>query len=217
MGFSADLLRESEKLWQAMVEHPFVQELAAGTLPKAKFDFWVQQDYLYVIEFRRLLGLAIVAVPAESEDVRDTLIAALAGLGSELALFRDYAANNNLSLDVQMAPTCQSYTAYLLSVAALGGFADAMMALFATEKAYYDTWNAVKHKTPQDSPYASWIANWTNPAFGQYVDWLGGVVDRLVEARVAGNLDRLRVIFLTTVRYEYMFWEMCYRQEQWPV
>jgi thiaminase/transcriptional activator TenA len=200
-----------------MVDHPFVQEVAAGTLPKAKFDFWVQQDYLYVLEFRKLLGLAVAAAPNDSEDVRDTLIGALAGLGPEIALFRDYAAQNNLSLAVPMAPTCQSYAAYLLSVAALGGFAEAMATLYAAEKAYYDTWSAVRGTTPAGSAYASWVANWTSEAFGSYVEWLGATLDRLVEGQPATELARLRQIFLTTVRYEYMFWEMCYRQEQWPI
>jgi thiaminase/transcriptional activator TenA len=31
------------------------------------------------------------------------------------------------------------------------------------------------------------------------------------------ELDAMRQAFLTSSRYEYMFWEAAYRREQWPL
>jgi thiaminase/transcriptional activator TenA len=45
MAFGEDLLDHGTDLWQAQYEHPFVVELAAGTLDEAAFLTWVRQDY----------------------------------------------------------------------------------------------------------------------------------------------------------------------------
>ena len=34
--------------------HPFVQELGAGTLSKDKFKFYLLQDYLYLLEYAKV-------------------------------------------------------------------------------------------------------------------------------------------------------------------
>ena len=44
--------------WQAYVTHPFVAQLAAGTLPEACFRHYLGQDYLFLIQFARAYALA---------------------------------------------------------------------------------------------------------------------------------------------------------------
>ena len=56
---------ESQRVWDAILEHPFVKELGAGTLPIDKFTYYIKQDYQYLIEFTRCIGIAAY----EAEDV----------------------------------------------------------------------------------------------------------------------------------------------------
>ena len=44
--------------WAAYTKHRFVLELGAGTLPKASFRYYLQQDYLFLIHFARAYALA---------------------------------------------------------------------------------------------------------------------------------------------------------------
>ncbi|MFQ5879959.1 MAG: TenA family protein [Dehalococcoidia bacterium] len=215
MAFSQRLLAAAQPVWQASVAHPFVQEMAAGTLPKEKFGFWVQQDYLFVADARKFLGLLLAR--AEDEEIYRRLTQFLAGLELELELFRTYARDNNLSLTLAMAPVCRGYADFMLARAALGSFDEAMTALYAAEKAYYDAWRTVRDRTSPQGPYARWIANWSSDAFRQWVDWLAAALDRLTAGKPETELARLEKIFLTTARYEYLFWDMTYRQQQWPV
>ena len=39
--------------WAAYVEHDFVRQLGAGTLPEAAFRQYLIQDYLFLIQFAR--------------------------------------------------------------------------------------------------------------------------------------------------------------------
>lgn len=51
-------LRETARpVWEAIFAHPFVRELGAGTLARARFLFFVRQDYLYLQDFARALCL----------------------------------------------------------------------------------------------------------------------------------------------------------------
>ncbi|MGU3497162.1 thiaminase II, partial [Xanthobacteraceae bacterium A53D] len=37
--------------WQSYVDHDFVRQLGAGTLPEAAFRAYLVQDYLFLIQF----------------------------------------------------------------------------------------------------------------------------------------------------------------------
>jgi hypothetical protein len=60
-----ELLAEARPIWQAMIAHPFLHELATGTLSRERFHFWVQQDYRFVQDGIRFLGLLIARAPDE--------------------------------------------------------------------------------------------------------------------------------------------------------
>ena len=58
MSFSKKAWSAIESIYQAILEHPFNQELTAGTLAKERFYFYIKQDALYLVGFARALALA---------------------------------------------------------------------------------------------------------------------------------------------------------------
>src|SRR5690606_34488181 len=44
--------------WDSYVDHAFVRQLGAGTLPQAAFRTYLTQDYLFLIQFARAYALA---------------------------------------------------------------------------------------------------------------------------------------------------------------
>ena len=59
LTFTDHLARLAAPIWQAQHAHPFVQGIGDGTLDVARFAFWIRQDYLFLIEYCRLFGLAV--------------------------------------------------------------------------------------------------------------------------------------------------------------
>ena len=214
-SFSQQLLTAARPIWAAMARHPFVQEVAGGQLDSRRFDFWVQQDHYFVLETRRLW--AATAARAPEEEITRALLQAAEALDPELQLFRDHAQARGIPLEVEPAPICLGYISFALQIAGFGDFLDLFTVIYGAEKAYFDTWSAVKGQTPPDSPYSRWIANWTSPAFGAFVDWLEQTLDRLAAGQPEAALARARQVFLTSARFEYLFWDMAYRQESWPL
>src|ERR671925_1472972 len=64
-----DTLKDAARpIWEAILAHPFLKELGAGTLPHDRFLYFIRQDYLYLFEFARVL----CAGGSKAEDL-DTL------------------------------------------------------------------------------------------------------------------------------------------------
>src|ERR1035438_8521726 len=89
--FTERLRQKAAGVWEAQHQHPFVRGIGDGTLDKERFKFWLRQDYVFLIEYARLLALAA----ARSPDLETmTRFAQLINetLGTEMSLQRAYAA-----------------------------------------------------------------------------------------------------------------------------
>jgi thiaminase/transcriptional activator TenA len=97
MRFSEQLRRAAAEVWEAQHEHPFVGGIADGRLDPDRFRFYICQDYLFLIDYGRLLALACARAPrlALMERFADL---AQSTLRTEMELHRAYAAEWGISL-----------------------------------------------------------------------------------------------------------------------
>lgn len=47
--------------------------------------------------------------------------------------------------------------------------------------------------------------------------WLAGLLELVAGGLPQDREDALRNVFLLSQRYEYLFWEMSWRMEEWPI
>ena len=117
-----------------------------------------------------------------------------------------------------MWPTNRAYTDFLVRTAADGDLADLVAALLPCAWGY--AWigrRLAEERRPADRRYADWIEQYASPEFQQAAAWLREEMDRLAADAPAARRERLRDLFLLSSRYEWMFWEMCWRGEAWAV
>jgi thiaminase/transcriptional activator TenA len=69
---------------------------------------------------------------------------------------------------------------------------------------------------PRDQRYADWIGQYASEEFAEAKDWLRDELDRLAEGIGEEKKGRLSGLFLLSSRYEWLFWEMCWKGEAWP-
>ena len=54
-----DLELKYSTINKAILTHPFIRGISNGDLAEEKFIFYLKQDYLFLIEYSRLLGLMV--------------------------------------------------------------------------------------------------------------------------------------------------------------
>ncbi|GAB4373410.1 MAG: TenA family protein [Calditrichia bacterium] len=213
--FHQKLLKNSHPLWKKLLEHPFLKMTASGEIPEQTFKTWMQQDYVFVREAIPFVAILLAKAPL---NLRTNFVQILNALDRELELFRQNAEKHGVDLSrVTAAPTCHAYLQFLMNTAYNGSFPEGFTVLYAAEKAYLDSWTAVKTGLKQTSPWQEFIDNWTSKEFQQYVTWLENTLDELVAGEPKSTLLRLEELFKTTTRYEYLFWDMAANEESWPI
>lgn len=222
MRFSELLRQETDAIWRASAEHPFLRGIGDGTLNVERFKFYIRQDYIFLIEFSRILALAV----AKGDDlgVMGKFAELLhATLNVEMALHRSYCERFGLTLQeleaTEPAPTTFAYTRHLLTVAYSGRLVDIAAALMPCSYGYYEHACALARAgEPANAPlYAEWIHMYASDEYGAIAEWLRDTFDRLVEGLPPERLAELKAHYWTSARYEYLFWDMAWRMEQWPV
>jgi thiaminase/transcriptional activator TenA len=219
-SFSAELWDSTADIYAAILAHPFVRGLTDGSLPQEAFTFYVIQDALYL----RWYAQALAAVASKATDNAGTEMFARHAAGIidvEMTLHESLLADLDIDAaaaeTADEAPTTLAYTSYLLASTGGGSYAEGVGAVLPC---YWIYWEVGKHLLSQGSPnprYQKWIDTYGAEEFGGEALEVIAVADRLGPGLGAAERARARRHFRATSRYEWMFWDMGYRQEQWPV
>ncbi|MFC7748905.1 thiaminase II [Paenibacillus thermoaerophilus] len=220
-GFSAELRESAKEIWEANHRHPFLKELGAGTLPTDKFIFYLRQDYVYLIDYARMFALG----SAKADDVETMAWFArlLEGtLSTEMELHRQYCERFGVSRreleSTEPASVTVSYTSYMLREAYNGTLANVVASVLPCTWSYWEIGRALRDVpgSLDHELYREWIEMYSSDEFGELALYLTGLMNRLAEGLPERELRKLKEQFLTTSRYEYMFWDMAYKKEMWP-
>src|SRR5712671_5145700 len=170
MTLSERLHQAADAIWQKTLTHPFVTELGNGVLPLEKFQFYMCQDYIFLIEYSRLLALATAKAP--DLDTMGRFANLLdATLNREMALHRDFAAQCGIEASAlaatRAAPTAHAYTRHLVRVAALGNLPEIVAALLPCQWGYSEIGRTLAQRgKPSTAPfYCQWIEMYASPEF----------------------------------------------------
>ncbi|MBJ7328897.1 MAG: thiaminase II [Solirubrobacteraceae bacterium] len=221
MPLSSALWSEiDDDIWPAIRAHPFVTGLTDGSLDREAFRFYVVQDAHYLREYARALAICGARAP-EVDAIRMFCEHAAGAIVVERELHESFFADFGMSeADVAatpMAPTNVAYTSYLVSAAYGGSYAEAVAAVLPCYWIYAEVGKELMAAGSPDPLYARWIETYGGEEFAAVVSAVLDTVDAL--GPTLSDADRAAAArrFVTTSRYEWMFWEMGRTQEAWPV
>lgn len=222
-SFSERAWQRTEKLQAAMLELPFNVELAAGALPRERFQFYLAQDALYLVGFGRTLALAAARVP-EVDDVAFFAGAAQEAIVVERELHAGYFARFGLTPDdlsaIEASPTCLAYTSYLLALAATGSTGELLAGLLPCFWVYHHVGQQIlagqSATATAEHPYQAWIDTYADEAFGEAVARCKAAVDRAADATGDTDRERMMTAFIRATEFEWLFWDSAYSMQTWP-
>lgn len=218
--FTAQLWDSITGIYAAILEHPFVRGLTDGTLPEPAFRYYVVQDSLYLRDFARSLAVASAKSPRDAwcemfaEHARVALV-----VERELhdSFFEGWGLSERDVEAVPAAPTSLAYTSYLLRVAFASPFEELVGALLPCYWIYWEVGKALEAKGSPNPLYQRWIDTYASEEFGSAVRQVLNMLEEAVADLPETRKDAIRQHFLTTSRYEWMFWDAAWRQDDWPV
>lgn len=221
MSFTDDLEPVATPIWDAILEHPMVERLGEGTLDEEPFRYWVEQDYVYLVEYSRVFAYGAANAPDRERmgtfaDLLESTIT------TEMDLHRSYAAEFGISeADLEAtdpSPTTRAYTDFLVRTAATGTFPDLVAALLPCMWGFNETGTRLRAEgLPDDDRYADWIEMYAGEEFTELTAWCTDLLDDVARGRTEAERERLTDLFRTSARYEYRFWDAAWRQEEWTV
>jgi thiaminase (transcriptional activator TenA) len=218
-GFCDHAWQHTTTLQAAMLDLPFNRELAAGTLARERFQFYLVQDSRYLVGFGRALAVA-AARATDPDDIAFFAGAAREAIVVERALHNGFFQRFGMSAQdlaaIETSPTCLAYTSFLLATAQTGSDAELVAALLPCFWVYQHVGTDIKRVAAGDNPFQAWIDTYADEEFAAAVRSCQQAVNRAAEAATGQTRDRMLAAFTRATEYEWLFWDSAYRQESWP-
>ena len=217
---SAELWDGSADVYRAILAHPFLAGLTDGRLAHDAFAFFVVQDALYLQKYAN--ALAAVASRAPDPAATETFArdaADIIAVEREMhgTLLADLGIEPEAIATAEPAPTTVAYTSYLMATTLGGSYAEGVGAVLPCFWIYWEVGKELLQRGSPDPRYQRWIEEYGSAEYGSVVQAVLDLTDQLGRELSAAERARMHQHFRTTSRYEWMFWDMGYRQQSWPV
>ena len=202
-------------------DHPFITAMGDGSLSLERFSYFMRQDYLFLIDYCRVVSLACAKCPdIESMGWWAKLLDET--LNSEMELHRGFCADFGITVDqlesTEPGPATVAYTTHLLRLAYEDTIGVIAASMLPCQWGYDEIGQMLGESTtaPEDSFHARWIAGYNVPEYRELTAWLRQFTDDLGAKANDAEKARMKRAFLASTRYEYLFWDAAWKLQWWP-
>jgi thiaminase/transcriptional activator TenA len=207
---------KTENIFQAIISHDFVKELMQANLNKDIFGFYVNQDSLYLSEYKK----ALVTVGTKCHRAEDTQFFYESATG----IIEVEDALHKLFLQEQYkspipSPTCELYNSYLSRIVhneSVEVGAAAVLPCFTIYKEVGD-YILANQTNKGSNPYQSWIDTYASDEFAAAVEQAINIVNTYAKNASPESLAKMQEVFMKTSQLEWMFWDSAHKREAWPL
>ncbi|CCO30388.1 hypothetical protein BN14_04416 [Rhizoctonia solani AG-1 IB] len=212
--FVSALIDSCPGLWKKYVEHPFVTQIAAGTLPAESFVHYLKQDYIYLKHHARAHGL--LAAKSSTFSGAGAAAAIILHIVRESQTHVDYCAKWGVTLEeLEATPELPATAAYARYIMDVGYQGDDFMLITAVASCLLGYAEVGKRllaagANTEGNPYKRWIEDYGG---AEYQEATRRGID-LMEQRAAqdppsaSRFAQLQDVWERCVRLEIGFWDM---------
>jgi thiaminase/transcriptional activator TenA len=219
MSFTKDIHDSANEIWLKEQNHPFVVELGTGELKLEIFQHYMKQDYQYLIEFSKVIALAVAKCERLSDMewfaklLNDTLNVEMS---LHVSFCKDFGITLSDLIETKMSPTVRDYTRYMLEIAYSKSAVHIATAILPCSWGYSELGKKLYLEgMPNDAPlYCRWIEMYNSEEFAELAQWIRDFIDREILNMSKDSLSDLRDIFIQSSHHEYSFWDAAYRMEE---
>jgi thiaminase/transcriptional activator TenA len=211
--FTDELWTNADPVYEEILKHPFLSGLTRGDLPKSRFQFYLAQDAQYLRSFSRALSILAAKAPEEKWSILLNRHA-VETLEVERELHESLLDSRNRS--GEKAPTNLAYTNHLLVSVSQRPFGEGLAALLPCYWIYWEVGKELRKRGSPDPEYQRWIDQYAGEEYGSAVREVLAIMNLEATRLSARSRQEAQRLFEISARYEYMFWDMAWREELWP-
>ncbi len=214
MEYLNELEQAVKPIYQQIIEHPFNQELAAGTLSEDRFRFYVSQDVHYIGEYSRALA-ALAAKAPDHSLLLEFIAFAKEGLEIERELHQQFIEQFRIQQAQNIALSTEAYANFLLTTAAYKSFPEALAALLPCFSLYNQVAVHIYRIAQQPNKYQRWIDTYSGAEFDQTTRRLQELLQELAGENTPATRESMKNLFIRSAQYEWFFWDSAYHLRYW--
>lgn len=201
---------EALPVYNEIISHPFIKELAAGTLATGKFDRYLAQDELYIGNYgRQMFELAELIDDPEAHEM--FVAFAKEGIEGEKAMHALLIDRFGIDTKVLPSPVTADYNAHTQKALATGSKEIGLAAMLPCMWVYNEVGKHILSiASTEGNPYREWIAEYGNEAFTEGVNAVLQLADSYAAAASDDVRRRMTEEYLAATRFEYWFWDYGY-------
>ncbi len=215
-SFSESLRQEALPIWESIFAHPFLEEIEAAELPLEKFRYYVEQDYHYLAGFGQVVATALSKAP-DTRTLRRLIRRITTPVERPLhgRMFELLETSEDAVETVPLSPTNMAYINHMQTAASMGGVGEAAAALLPCPWTYHEIGERIA--VPEHPVYSYWAQPYRDGLLEESTAAWRELVDEYAANGGPATREAMRSAFITSSRYEFMFWTMAYNMESWPV
>lgn len=219
MNLRERLFEIGKPYWDKIIEQPFIQELAAGTLEEDIFRYYTLQDNSYLQEFVKVFAIGL-SKSNNLQDMKNFMRFMKGAMESETEAHDDFlkkiGITKEMSLQTQANIVNTSYTNYMISVASTGTAAEAAAAVLTCNWSYEYIARMTSNKKAYEKSYYcnDWYNIYTSDYFKKDVEDNIAMVEKLCENYTENQLKHIDEIIMRCSEFEYLFWDIAYNKGQ---
>lgn len=215
-GWYEKVSAQTATILQKIKEHPFIIELMAGTLSKEVFDFYINQDTLYLSEYKKVLAQVGIKC-ADEENTQFFLDAATGIINVEKALHQNFLEQEKAMNGP--SPTCELYTSYLSHMVHTRSLEEGLAAVLPCFTIYKQVGDYIlaNQSNKGDNPYQNWINTYGGEEFANSVTRAVEITERHAEIAPMEVIGKMNEAFEKASKLEWMFWDSAYNTESWKI
>jgi thiaminase (transcriptional activator TenA) len=213
---SADELKQHHiKYWNDLLNHKFILEIAADSLPIAKFAFYLRQDHIFLKEFCTFL---LTAKQKSNDQKLTTWFDSLyhSTIDSEMQMQKEILLSLGISdidnnATIAMASATLNYISFLRQVSSSAKNLEVIVSAMAScPWSYLEIAQKLSKSDIKTDVYCKWIRFYSSNKSQQQIEELKNILSRLHDQADESKKLLMKENFGAACKYECNFWEMAY-------